>query len=373
MKNKNLLLIIACLALFISGCKQPAVQDKSTYAFSFAEYDQILPMESIFESVEAITLDSKDVPLIGEVGKSILQNDLLYIQDKLNHTILTFDMKGNFIRILDKKGKGPGEYFEINDFEINEFDNTIDVMFKTGVVYQYTLDGQFVDRYILPGEIKAVHNFANLTADIVVFYNSTTDYRLYYYSRSKSTIIRKEFNQPPTSMGASGLPFTRSDNKITFYEGFSDQRYSIDTNGIHDNYKIDLGEYSLDYKDITSFGAEKLMYESMRASLTKAFSWANAENKEYIVTIIRIKDSNYTLLINKKNGSQTGLKAFTNGSLFPYGAQFHGNELIMVMPAHMLKRFILPDKKGGLQMPAVDHISELDNPVVLKYKLKEHF
>lgn len=64
-------------------------------------------MESIFESVEATPLDSKNVPLIGKVGKVILQNDLFYIHDALNQTILTFDTKGNFIRILDKNGKGP--------------------------------------------------------------------------------------------------------------------------------------------------------------------------------------------------------------------------------------------------------------------------
>ncbi len=374
MKNKNPLLIIACLTLFIWGCKQPAVQDKSTYAFSFPDYDQVLPMESIFESVEAIFLDSKDAPLIGKVGKVILQNDLLYIQDRLNHTILTFDRKGNFIRILDKKGKGPGEYLQINDFELNEFDNTIDVMVQTGVVYQYTHDGQFVNRYILPAEIKAVHHFVNLTEDIVVFYNCLTEYRLFYYSRSKNTIIRKEFKQSVSPATRSGSPFTKINGKICFYEGFSNQRYSIDTKGIYDDYKIDLGEYNLYYKDVTTYGYEKLMNDLESRSLQKANPFATTENDEYSVTNIRISDTKFNLLINRKNGSQTGLKAFTNGCLFPSDAdKLQGNELIKVIPAYLLSKYITPNKKGGLQMPAVDHISEVDNPVILKYKLKDRF
>ncbi len=374
MSNKDLLPIIVIVALLISGCKQAARQDESGYSFSFTDYDKTLPMESVFESVEAIFLDSKDAPLIGKVGKFIMKNDLLYIQDKLNHTILTFDMKGNFIRILDKKGKGPGEYLIINDFELNEFDNTIDVMVQTGVVYQYTLDGQFVGRYILPGEIKAVHNFVNLTKDIVVFYNCLTEYRLYYYSRSRNAIIRKEFKRPVSPATRSGSPFTKINGKISFYEGFSNQRYSIDTNGIYEDYKIDLGEYNLYYENIIAYGYEKLMNELESRSLQKANPFATTENDEYIVTNIMISDKRFNLLINRKNGSQTGLKAFTNGCLFPSDAdKLQGNELIKIIPAYMLSKYTTPNRKGGLQMPVVDHISEFDNPVVLKYKLKERF
>ncbi len=374
MNYKYITLAFVAIFLFITGCKQQSVPDETSYKFSFSEYNQVLPMESIFESVEATPLDSKNVPLIGKVGKVILQNDLFYIHDALNQTILTFDTKGNFIRILDKNGKGPGEYLKINDFELNKFDNTIDLMEQTGMVNQYTHDGQFVDRYFLPGEIKAVHHFVNLTKDIVVFYNCTTDDRLFYYSRSKNAIIRKEFNQPWSPILRNGSPLTRINDKISFYEGFSNQRYVIDTNGIYDDYKIDLDEYNLFYQDLITYGFEKIMNDFASKSLPKAFSFASIENDEYIVSSIRINDTKFHLLINKKNGSQTGLKAFTNGCLFPEDAdELHGNELIKVIPAYLLDEYIKPKTKGGMSLPTVDNLSEYDNPVILKYKLKERF
>lgn len=374
MKYTHITLAFAAIFLLITGCMQQSVPDETSYKFSFSDYNQVLPMESIFESVEAIPLDSKNVPLIGKAGKLLLQNNLFYIQDELNHTILTFDTKGNFIRILDKNGKGPGEYLRINDFDLNEFDHTIDLLEQTGMVNQYTHDGQFVNRYFLPGEIKAVHNFVNLTRDIVVFYNCLTDHRLFYYSRSKNAIIRKEFNQTRSPITISGSPFTRINGKVCFYEGFSNQRYILDTNGIYDDYKIDLGEYNLFYKDIISYGYEKLMNDFESRSLQKAIPFASTENEEYIVTDIRISDTRFHLLINKKNGSQTGLKAYTNGCLFPSDAnELHDNELIKVVPAYLLDKYIKSKTKGGMHLPSVENLSEYDNPVILKYKLKKHF
>lgn len=371
---KNITLALVSVFLLLTSCKEKSVLNETHYKFSFSDYNQQLPLESIFESVEVIPLDSRNAPIIGKIGKVMLKNDLFFIQDILTHTISSFDTQGNYIRTLDKRGKGQGEYLQINDFDLNDFDNTIDVMFKTGVVYQYSHDGQFFGQYILPPEIKAVHNFINISKDIVVFYNSTTDYRLFYFSRSRNDIIRKEFKQPITYIIRSGSPFTRINEKISFYEGFSNKRYIIDSKGIYDYYSIDLDEYNLDYNDVILYGYEKLMNDLTSRSLNKAYPFATTENNEFSVTDIRIADSRFHLLINKKNGSQTGLKTLSNDCLFPVDANLlQGNELIKIVPAFQLGEYIKPILTSVINLPTVENLHENDNPVILKYKLKEHF
>jgi hypothetical protein len=49
--------------------------------------------------------------------------DVMYILDKRNSSIVMFDVNGNYLNQLDRRGNGPGEYLDIADFTVSRLGN----------------------------------------------------------------------------------------------------------------------------------------------------------------------------------------------------------------------------------------------------------
>ncbi len=71
------------------------------------------------KDVTFLPLESGDNTLLGSVDKVAFYNDLIYIADYSSRKILTYDMKGNLRFVLDRQGRGPGEYLEIKSFSVD--------------------------------------------------------------------------------------------------------------------------------------------------------------------------------------------------------------------------------------------------------------
>lgn len=57
--------------------------------------------------------------LFSEPDKVIFRNGMLYIHDWQNRRIIAVGENGNFLFSLDKRGRGPGEYLQITDFDVD--------------------------------------------------------------------------------------------------------------------------------------------------------------------------------------------------------------------------------------------------------------
>lgn len=64
-------------------------------------------------------LETNDQSIISKVDKIMIFNDEFYLLDSSSKSILVFNKNGNFIRKLNREGRGPGEYQKINDFSID--------------------------------------------------------------------------------------------------------------------------------------------------------------------------------------------------------------------------------------------------------------
>ena len=71
---------------------------------------------------EIIPLETNEDCLISQISRIIFQNEKYYVFDMKMSTIHVFDSGGKFLRKLDKKGGGPGEYLSISSFDVIEHD-----------------------------------------------------------------------------------------------------------------------------------------------------------------------------------------------------------------------------------------------------------
>ncbi|WP_321481235.1 6-bladed beta-propeller [uncultured Bacteroides sp.] len=80
---------------------------------------KVEPLEynDYFKKATLIALETLPESLIGEVSKLYMTDSLIVIFDKKQMAIMLFDIKGNFIRQIGKKGSAPDEYTFFNDIQ----------------------------------------------------------------------------------------------------------------------------------------------------------------------------------------------------------------------------------------------------------------
>lgn len=147
-----------------------------------------------FESIEYILLNAPDSnPLVGPYNFHFT-DELIYVRDMSLNNVMVFDQKGNLNRKLSSTGKGPGEFFQIDEFQVT--DNQIFVqdtyLYKNLI---YDLDGNFIS--------EARNELNNVS-----FYHHK-DYSLYflgyYPDNGKYGFLRKD-NQDGNVQGFYEIP-----------------------------------------------------------------------------------------------------------------------------------------------------------------------
>ncbi len=87
-----------------------------------------------------------------EISKLICKNDKIYILDWRMRRIISFDMSGKPLGVLNKRGRSNAEYLQISDFDV---DPTGDFWILDGqrdAVIHYSKDGKFCDLHKLDGK-----------------------------------------------------------------------------------------------------------------------------------------------------------------------------------------------------------------------------
>jgi len=77
-------------------------------------------MSTIFSSVKVIPLQITDNSMIGNItGLQVIDDKIIILDKIIANSMFVFDMGGNFLFRVGRKGQGPGEYSEISDFTID--------------------------------------------------------------------------------------------------------------------------------------------------------------------------------------------------------------------------------------------------------------
>lgn len=92
-------------------------------------FQQKYVLDSLLEIIKVLKLESGDDIFIGSYDKILLNDDVLCIMDnKITHSIFSFDQEGNFLFKISNLGEGPDEYLEIRDFTISNDSETLDLL-----------------------------------------------------------------------------------------------------------------------------------------------------------------------------------------------------------------------------------------------------
>ncbi|MDX9697590.1 MAG: 6-bladed beta-propeller [Bacteroidales bacterium] len=106
--------------------------------------DNILQFDSIFSDIRIIQLETNNECLISNIVKVLFYEDKIYLQDKFQK-LLMFNANGRFLSSIGKKGRGPGEFLELRDFDIDNDGNIYILDFLK--IHKYSGDGTFLTSF----------------------------------------------------------------------------------------------------------------------------------------------------------------------------------------------------------------------------------
>ncbi len=117
----GLLIAIVFIVIFRNKKNENTDFNNAEYNIEIKERDinTIAKLSELIDSIEYIPLETSKNCLIGKVTKIKCFGDKLYIYDEPAQTILLYNINGKFISKYDKLGRGPFEYTNLNDFDID--------------------------------------------------------------------------------------------------------------------------------------------------------------------------------------------------------------------------------------------------------------
>lgn len=162
---KRILLIV----LIFASCKKEKnyseVANREPKQINISESSNKEKLEDYIYDFRVVKLKT-DVKLIN-IDKVKYFNNNYYVLDKKTSNLLVFDKEGDYIKKIGERGKGPGEYKKITDFEIDEKREEILILSEPNkAMFKFALNGDFKKRISFK---FFVHGFIMAKNDTYVF------------------------------------------------------------------------------------------------------------------------------------------------------------------------------------------------------------
>jgi len=329
-------------------------------------------IHDVFSKIELIPIETNKDILIESVSKLIYKDGLFYILDKNQKCIFIINQEGRLVRKLDKVGKGPGEYGDISDFEINPYTNNIEILSQWGIIYIYNLKCEFKGSYKLPSKIRAVHFFTNIDSDIVAFYALFEKKSIILYSKKSSKIIDNFFEVPESVKGSplQGLksPFVQFDERTLFYQGFTNTVYEFNKSRLRTRYSWDFGKNNINIKNIPqNMEIPKFVNYILNSEFVNSFFYY-AENSNFISTRFVCGKQRYSIFFDKNKMKTLLVKEFKEQVSPPFSAVSDSKGLMSIIEPLNINQLINPSILDDENKLRFENIEATDNPIIIYYQ-----
>jgi hypothetical protein len=322
-----------------------------------------------FKDYYAIALATSDECLISDIDKIIIKSDKIYILDRRNSSIYIFDIKGNYLNKLSRKGNAPGEYLELSDFIV--VDSSIFVLsrvMKKILVYSENLD--LIRNYPLDDFYDYCYLFDEKLL-LYSGYSNDTHFNIRMYNMEKQKMekdflpftVNQSFSFYPT-------PFNMTSNgDLLITQQYDYNVYKMEHDSLAMILKLDFNTKDKIPGDFQNIGFDKLYGDLIQKSVVKRIEYINILNNCFYITFL----FDYVYYISKISLSKnitSSLKLEFNDK-FPFVfskiIKFHENYLIGYLHAESVLMF---DNKFPSNKTDTGFLSEDDNPVLFFHELK---
>ncbi|MDR0955218.1 MAG: 6-bladed beta-propeller [Rikenellaceae bacterium] len=149
---KKIVLFLLFVPLFFSCGGGPSetsyVNEENTLVVSVPRPDYVnqhfFDAEKYADSVKFVRLETTDDNLISNVSELLFAEESIIVVDYPTASILFFDYNGHYLRKIQRRGRGPGEYLELSRVMLDADDNLIVYDAELRAMLYYDSEGKFL-------------------------------------------------------------------------------------------------------------------------------------------------------------------------------------------------------------------------------------
>jgi len=240
---------ILLFLFFLTACTwQKETQSRVTKIEIDPKQSNQADILQIIKSVELIPLETNDNSIFGNIKRVRADGNHLYILDYNDNPVKIFTKNGKFVAEIGHRGRGPGEYIQIDDFLISE--DVIHIYAWSGnrKWIRYSFDNRFLyetDMFFPLDEICQISDNRYLIYVGNGTVSNECDY--YLYCIDKDFEIQSRL-QPKRSPEDINFPiqqnhFSKSSDCILYIREFCDTLFTISHDlTIQPKYRLDFGK-----------------------------------------------------------------------------------------------------------------------------------
>lgn len=147
MAVKRNLNVISCFFCVLMWSCQNMNDERPDMIINVNEYQyQSFDWVSLFgKDLHYVTLDTDSSNYnISYIDKIVIRNDKFYINDWKTRRLLIFDIQGHPLGVINRRGRGPEEYLQITDFDVDDNGSLWLLDGQKDIVSHYSEDGGFL-------------------------------------------------------------------------------------------------------------------------------------------------------------------------------------------------------------------------------------
>lgn len=379
--KKYKIFLYSLLVSIILGCSNDVNKTGEHKTITYLEKNNSKPdfeITDIFSAIEIIPLETSTNAIIGRPGRVFVHNNQFYIKDNQQSSITIFDNNGKLLFSTKALiGMGPNEYMMCGAYTINRFNNNIMILdYLKSDIKEFSTSGELVRRIRIPKDLRFVTDFILTNNQQIIFYSNVgfqnNDYALKLFDIEKEKMIKEIVKLPSNSINTTTTinNLYLHNDTICFNYSFpssTDTYYIDDKNDIHVKYKYDFGKIDFN-NDVRKANLDNKFMKNYYEKYAVVFE--KYENDKYVFLAFFHKGNSYLTFYDKVNDFTRIRK--NDKKLTLTSPNYVDNEYVyfLVMPeylTHILDDRLLTDE----QREYVQKVSDDDNYVVVKYKLKE--
>ncbi|MBQ7823698.1 MAG: 6-bladed beta-propeller [Bacteroidaceae bacterium] len=238
-KSINIAFCIAfCLFLsVITGCNTPDnTEQESGLPRIKASLNESVNISDFAESIRVIRLSNDSI--VRDIEKLLIDDaGNFYIIDSKGTTLQKFDKNGKFISQISRRGKGPGEYLEIYDFDIDNNQIIIYDSNRDDLMY-FDMEGNFLS--MKPTGLDYYLSFVSVNDTVYACHGGS--YTDVFLNGEK---IYETPRTPPEKRISGYIhsthQLTKNGNEVYWERVYNDTIYRVTAKGAQPAFIIDFG------------------------------------------------------------------------------------------------------------------------------------
>lgn len=355
MKRERFIIILAVL---LFGC----APNRQTENVIIPVTDgSVLNMSDMFDQIIPVAIETTTASLIGDLSKLIMNDNRIYIFDRTTMAVSIFDMDGSFVSKIDGKGRGPGEYTALIDFDV--FYDEIFLLDYTGrKIIVYDKECRFLRNIPIPvysSQLMCVEDGVLLKCEYTDNENTPYVVKIDY---SGNIIFEFQQLEPPGEFNLAGVPyFGRTGNDALFSKKFDNTFYIHKEDSFQHLLRLDFQSHNIP-------GNLKInSVNPFEEGFGYAFKYGFLPTDNWLVIDYFIKRERRHLFLNLHSMKYKSGKVQDDKSEIPFFPRWSWSEGLI----GAIQPYELHEIEGIFNVfPQLKGLSPEDNPILLLFYIK---